>query len=171
MRQLFLHSLRGSGYQGDIVFLLVGGPLNETDAAVIRKYEAKTKDVDLIPNIDGKRKQYPGVLTKVTPTPTFNSLLLTSLLLIYILLRLVITHPSTKLRVWEMVEYTQIIYYDTDFVFLKNPESALTLCGKETLLCAVPDRYQALQDPFLVGKYFNSGFLVLRPDLCTFTLL
>ena len=70
-----------------------------------------------------------------------------------------------------MVEYTQIIYYDTDFVFLKNPESALTLCGKEAMLCAVPDRYQAQQDPFLIGKYFNSGFLVLRPDLCTLFLL
>ena len=91
----------------------------------------------------------------------------------------------TKLHAWSLIEYDQIIYYDSDFVFLKNPVSVLDECGNNAAplstetsansgdlisrmgwsghapLCASVDR--------LIGaSYFNSGFMIITPNMTIF---
>lgn len=79
----------------------------------------------------------------------------------------------TKLHMWDMTDYDQIMYFDLDFIFLKNPESAFDLCGSAEL-CATPDMqihhvdgYRSLSP----GSYFNSGFMVIRPNRVVFQML
>jgi alpha-N-acetylglucosamine transferase len=71
----------------------------------------------------------------------------------------------TKFRTWSLMRYQQIIYVDVDFVFLKDPSSALADCGQNKL-CACPDSGMPggrgqLPDAFTP---LNSGFMVIRPN-------
>ena len=140
MRELFLYSLRKTGYQGAIVFILAGnGDLDPDDASLFKQYVVETKSVSLINQnvgvVDHGVKVYDGTLS--------------------------------KLHLWGLIEYDQILYYDSDFVFLKDPSSAFNVCGTANL-CASVDRLIASNG----GQgYFNSGFLVLRPDADSFTNL
>lgn len=70
----------------------------------------------------------------------------------------------TKLHIWNLTEYEQVIYYDCDFVFQHNPESAFAACSWSNL-CATPDTGITKVDHSIVGgSYFNGGFLVVRPN-------
>lgn len=80
----------------------------------------------------------------------------------------------TKLHIWSLVQYTQVMYYDVDMIFLQNPITAYTLCGNVTSLCAVLD--QGIEQ-FQIGlvvpadQYFNAGLLVLVPDVVLYQKL
>lgn len=73
----------------------------------------------------------------------------------------------TKLNVWRLTDYEKLIYYDSDVVFLKNPWRAFQECTLQRYgtICATGD----------VGLhregYFNSGFMVLKPDLGVYNQL
>ena len=69
----------------------------------------------------------------------------------------------TKLHAWNLVEYEQIIFYDSDFVFLKNPATAFTECRTE--FCAAGDTgIRSIMPEKSPTTYFNSGFMVIRPS-------
>eukprot|EP01032_Pedospumella_encystans_P027962 gene27962-31584_t len=77
----------------------------------------------------------------------------------------------TKLHLWDLVEYSQVMYYDCDFVFQKNPASAFSECSWSSL-CATPDTgMHQFNKAIRPGTYFNAGFLVLRPSKTTYTEL
>ena len=140
MRELFLYSLRKTGYQESIVFILAGtGVIDADDASLFERYKVSTKSVSFINQNDGVVengvKVYDGTLS--------------------------------KLHLWGLTEYDQILYFDSDFVFLKNPNSAFNDCGAANL-CATVDRLITSNG----GQgYFNSGFLVKRPNADSFTNL
>ena len=88
-----------------------------------------------------------------------------------------------------MIQYDQIIYYDSDFVFLRNPISVIAECANATfprsIVPPVSTRDMDSRDSRMVenghkslcavvdngigGDYFNSGFFLLRPNMTTFT--
>lgn len=71
----------------------------------------------------------------------------------------------TKLNIWNLLEYEQIIYYDADVIFLKDPSSAYNECPVSNYsLCAVSDDGTKA----LANTYFNSGFLVIQPNKGTY---
>ena len=77
----------------------------------------------------------------------------------------------TKLHLWDLVEYSQLMYYDCDFVFQKNPASAFSECSWSSL-CATPDTgMHQFNKAIRPGTYFNAGFLVLRPSKATYAEL
>ena len=95
----------------------------------------------------------------------------------------------TKIHVWSLTQYDQVIFYDSDFVFLQNPIAAIAECAKATVslptessakggdliskivqrvpapFCAAVD--QGIGDSY-GDSYFNSGFMVITPNLTTF---
>lgn len=68
----------------------------------------------------------------------------------------------TKLHIWTLVNYKQVMYYDADFVFFSNPSSAFLECN--TSICATID--WGLREKN--DRYFNAGFLVIRPGMDAF---
>jgi hypothetical protein len=79
-------------------------------------------------------------------------------------------HMLTKLHIFNLVQYDQLMYFDTDFIFQKNPAPAFLECGPMAPLCAVHD--QGIND-FRTGNnkyenYFNAGFLVIAPNALTY---
>ena len=140
MRELFLYSLRKSGYHDTIVFLCAGsGAFDTDDASLFQQYKVVTKSVSLI-------NQDVGIIEKGAQ---------------------VYEGTLSKLHLWGLTDYDQVLYFDNDFVFLKDPTSAFSACGRANL-CATVDRLIA--DNGGQG-YFNSGFLVLRPNADSFTNL
>lgn len=70
----------------------------------------------------------------------------------------------SKLNIWNLLEYDQIIYYDSDVIFLKDPTSVYENCPiSNQSICAVSDRTRSTGD-----VYFNSGFMVIHPNRKTF---
>jgi hypothetical protein len=77
----------------------------------------------------------------------------------------------TKLHIWNLVEYQQVMYYDCDFIFQHNPEPAFDECSWSKL-CATVDTGMAQFDKTIEhGSYFNAGFLVIRPSKETYQSL
>jgi len=84
----------------------------------------------------------------------------------------------TKVHIFNMIDYEQIIYYDLDFVFQSNPDMAFTLCGREAI-CACQDSgvtkedvlESNLQIELNPNNYFNAGFLVIRPLASTYLMI
>ncbi len=69
----------------------------------------------------------------------------------------------TKLHAWNLVEFDQVIFYDSDFVFLKNPAAAFAEC--RTDFCASGDTgIRSIMPEKSPTTYFNSGFMVIRPS-------
>ena len=129
MRELFLHSLRATGYKDEILFLVAGkGPPDEDENTKLAKYNVKMKNVPQIQHITTVRKDFQGVMT--------------------------------KLQLWALTEYHQIVFYDNDFVFHQNPVIALNACGSADF-CATHD----FTSP---PTYFNSGFMVIKTNMTTF---
>lgn len=85
-------------------------------------------------------------------------------------------HLMTKLQIWKLIDYDQVMYYDVDFVFQQNPINAFEDCGEDTPLCAVKDQgikdygvdYRIEVQP---ENYFNAGFLVIIPDKQIYKML
>ena len=77
----------------------------------------------------------------------------------------------TKLHAWSLTQYDHIIYYDSDFIFQSNPESAFDECFWSSL-CATPDTgIRNFYKNVKAGSYFNGGFLVIRPNKETYESL
>mmetsp|Transcript_904 Transcript_904/g.932 ORF Transcript_904/g.932 Transcript_904/m.932 type:complete len:333 (-) Transcript_904:120-1118(-) len=78
----------------------------------------------------------------------------------------------TKLHLWNLLEYEQIIYYDVDFIFQGNPFPAFADCGSMTPFCAVLDQgIRQMKNYEHKRSYFNAGFLVLKPSKETYQKL
>lgn len=126
MRELFLYTLRHvAGYAGEILFLVGDGLGDYEDKEIFTRYQVKTKHVDII-----KVKK-----------PNRNYLIMTN-------------HYGTqltKLHLWSLVEYDQIIYYDNDFTFFQNPSSCFEMCGSASL-CAVMDLSASSVQDFMLFK-------------------
>ena len=65
----------------------------------------------------------------------------------------------TKFHIWNMTQYKQIAYYDSDHIFLQNPVGIFADCGSSD--------FCATQDTHIGGDYFNAGLLVIRPNVET----
>ena len=69
----------------------------------------------------------------------------------------------TKLHVWNLTEYEQVAYFDSDMIVMKDPAQVFDACGQAEF-CAV-------RDPGMSDDYFNAGFMVVRPSADTFARL
>ena len=125
MRELFLYSLRHvAGYTGEILFLVGDGLTDYEDKEIFTRYHVKTKQVDIIKSKKPNRK--------------------------YLIMTNHYSTQLTKLRLWSLVEYDQIIYYDNDFMFFQDPSlSTLEVCGRASL-CAVMDLATSSRQDFLL---------------------
>ena len=72
----------------------------------------------------------------------------------------------SKLNLWNMTEFSKLVYADVDLVFLSSPASCVDQCPESASLCAVPDAL-AVSSFGKPKAYFNSGFMVIHPDTTT----
>lgn len=71
----------------------------------------------------------------------------------------------TKLHVWGMIEFDQVLFFDSDFLFLRNPASAFQECGGHAFCaCADTGIGSYSRGGIKASNYFNSGFMVIRPS-------
>jgi lipopolysaccharide biosynthesis glycosyltransferase len=78
-----------------------------------------------------------------------------------------------KLHIWNLIEYDQLMFYDLDFIFLRNPATAFDDCGNSKF-CACEDSHITTVPNYQMvphGSYFNAGFMVIRPDKAVFNML
>lgn len=68
----------------------------------------------------------------------------------------------TRLKFWNMTEFDQIMYVDSDGMFLNDVSYSFSACGSAKF-CAVGDRGVMLPGTNY-RKYFNAGMFILRPD-------
>ena len=74
--------------------------------------------------------------------------------------------------IFSLIEFQQILYFDLDFYFQKNPYAlAIESCSLE-IICACRDYSMgtvtlksSLDNPITINNYFNAGFLVVKPSL------
>ena len=69
----------------------------------------------------------------------------------------------TKFHLWNLKQYKQIAYYDSDHVFMRDPSGIFEDCG-DASFCAT-------QDTWINGDYFNAGLLVVRPNANEYEML
>ena len=77
----------------------------------------------------------------------------------------------TKIAIFNLEQFDRVIYYDLDFIFQSNPITAYASCGTATL-CACQDigmtremlKESDLETILTPSKYFNAGFIVLKPN-------
>jgi hypothetical protein len=74
----------------------------------------------------------------------------------------------TKLHLWTLVSWYRVIYYDSDMFFMRSPLQCLRYCNISTELCAVPDIPGTRTGN---DRYFNAGFMILRPSIRLFNHL
>ena len=83
----------------------------------------------------------------------------------------------TKLAMFSLTQFQQILYFDLDFYFQKNPHPlALESCGREMIVCACRDyamnriflKQSSLDNQIRVSDYFNAGFMVVKPSLALY---
>ena len=70
----------------------------------------------------------------------------------------------SKLWLWNVTDYEQIVYMDSDIQLLRSPAALLHLCQAD--LCAAPDTFMRADE-----SYFNAGLLVLKPSAVSFDFL
>jgi hypothetical protein len=75
----------------------------------------------------------------------------------------------TKLWIWSLTAWSRVVYYDADVFFLRSPEACAAMCPSDATLCAVRDPAGAW--PRRDDRYFNSGFMVIRPSNATLAFL
>ncbi|XP_074314294.1 putative UDP-glucuronate:xylan alpha-glucuronosyltransferase 4 [Silene latifolia] len=63
----------------------------------------------------------------------------------------------SKLRVWQLIEYSKVIFIDSDFIVLRNLDHFF--------------HYPQLTARLDHGFYFNSGIILLEPSECLFNTL
>ena len=69
---------------------------------------------------------------------------------------------STKIWLWDLIQWEKVVYYDSDMFFLRAPWECATECPDSADLCAVSD--PAGTWPRSDPKYINTGFLVIKPS-------
>lgn len=137
--KVFIGSLRGVGYSGDIVIMVT----DDTPSRQIQQITQEGVIVKTVKKLSAKKAVNPSLLNMLT-----------------------------KLHAWALVEYDQVIFFDSDFVFLRNPATAFKDCG-ESPFCASSDTgISSFSRGKIDGRtYFNSGFMVIRPSLEEFSYL
>ena len=77
----------------------------------------------------------------------------------------------TKLHLWNLIEYEQVMYYDCDFIFQRNPVGAFDQCSWSALCATLDTGISDVDKSIKPGTYFNGGFLVLKPSKTTYNYL
>ena len=157
--QYFLLSLEATGYNSEVLILIADNP------------DSLKRSFSNIPN-----QPYLGKLT----IPYEGNLILKEIYAPTI----EVTHhfdegsrkyskTLTKLHLWALHTYSYVVYYDLDFIFLKNPIPAATIACSTTNsnLCATMDEGMVKYFGRPAGRYFNSGFMVLKPSIATYNNL
>merc|ERR1712185_795950 len=83
-------------------------------------------------------------------------------------------HMLTKLLIFNLTQFDQVCYYDSDVVFLNSPMPAFESCGWDAEICGVRDNFisnNPQSGAVQVKRYFNAGFLVIKPSTQTFNYL
>lgn len=122
---------------------------NVTDANIVVLIADSTSPADrvAVSRLGVKVKHVPTLTTRGAGHPRFSTMV-------------------TKVWLWSLVRWKRVVYFDSDFFFLRPPWPCATGCPANAELCAVADP-AAMQGP----SYFNAGFLVLKPSLETFRWL
>ena len=74
----------------------------------------------------------------------------------------------TKMYLWNLTAWSRVIYYDSDMFFMQSPLQCLQYCNITAELCAVPDIPGTREGS---DRYFNAGFLIVRPSSRRFEYL
>lgn len=74
------------------------------------------------------------------------------------------TCPS-KIHLWRLTEWKRVVYYDSDMFFLQSPVLCEHLCPVDAQVCAVMDSGVVSQSN---PRYFNAGYMIIRPSLKQF---
>lgn len=137
--RVFVNSLRGIGYKGEIV-ILVG---NNSDPFQIQQIQELNVVMKIVPTISAKKSPNPSLLNMLT-----------------------------KLHLWNLLDYTQVMYFDSDFIFLRDPSPAFLECGLSPFCACIDTGIKHVGVGRMSGeRYFNSGFMVLRPSRNEFAYL
>ena len=82
----------------------------------------------------------------------------------------------TKLFLFNLTQFEQVAYFDSDVIFLRNPWPIFASCGAAEL-CAVKDKaavgrvFRPLPDGSRMKRYFNAGVMIIRPNSAVFDTL
>jgi alpha-N-acetylglucosamine transferase len=142
-------SLRRSGTRADIVVLTTGG-VAEADLAPLQEFGVRVARCDLLPtsgafNAAHARDRLHGIapFTK-GGKPAFHTPL----------------DNFVKLRLWQMEEYTRVVFIDADALVLRN----IDVLFDYPEFSAAPNVYESVAD----FTRLNSGVFVARPARATF---
>ena len=124
------------------------------DVMVLATHDARSEDVERV-------RAFGVGITRVTRIAALRS-----------------TDPSmlsmfTKLHAWNLTQYDQIAYYDSDHVFLRDPSPAFDECGASSF-CATGDTGASnfyRRPDITEASYFNAGFMLLRPNVTVMQFL
>jgi alpha-N-acetylglucosamine transferase len=137
--KIFLASLKGVGYAGEIVILTTA----DTPERQLNQIQQENVVIKTVPKISAKKAQNKSLLNMLT-----------------------------KLHVWALTDYTQVMFFDSDFIFLHNPATAFDLCGLNPFCACSDTGIKSFSHGKVDGKtYFNSGFMVVRPSSTEFQYL
>ncbi|PZQ47139.1 MAG: glycosyl transferase [Rhodovulum sulfidophilum] len=142
-------SIRHSRSEADIVVLHTGG-VSEADLAPLREFGVRLARCELLPTSDAfnlahARDRIHGLapFTK-GEKPAFHTPL----------------DNFVKLRLWQMEEYTRVVFIDADALVLRN----IDVLFQYPEFCAAPNVYESLAD----FTRLNSGVFVARPSQVTY---
>ena len=145
---MFIISLRRSGYEGIIHVLMDKSERKDLLASLM---EAITADL-------GSQDKDHKVVFQEVPTVKFSEVK-------YMAGSKICKgferyeKTFTKLNLFNLTQYEQVMYYDSDIIFMNNPEDAFGRCkAAADNICAVADTFISTVYPKVkVGSYFNSG--------------
>lgn len=144
-----VQSLVWTGTAADLVVMYTGG-VAQGDLAPLQALGARLVQVDLLPTSEGfntlhARRNLHGVapFTK-GEKPSFHTPL----------------DNFAKLRLWQMTDYTSVVFLDADTLVLQNIDTLFDY----PQFCAAPNVYEGLAD----FHRMNSGVFTARPSTETY---
>jgi hypothetical protein len=118
------------------------------DVLVLATHDANSADVERVRSLGVQIKRVTNIAALSSSDPSMLSMF-------------------TKLHAWNLTQYAQVAFYDSDHVFLGDPSAAFDECG-EALFCATGDTgikdFYHRPDVINEATYFNAGFMLLRPN-------
>ncbi|NVO27859.1 glycosyl transferase [Donghicola sp. C2-DW-16] len=144
-----VQSLVWTGTAADLVVMYTGG-VAQSDLAPILALGARLVQVDLLPTSEGfntlhaRRNLHGAAPFTKGEKPSFHTPL----------------DNFAKLRLWQMTDYTSVVFLDADTLVLQNIDTLFDY----PQFCAAPNVYEGLAD----FHRMNSGVFTARPSTETY---
>lgn len=144
-----LQSLIWTGTEADLVVMYTGG-VASSDLELLERLGARLIKVALLPTSDAfnechaRRNLHGAAPFTKGEKPSFHTPL----------------DNFAKLRLWQMTDYTSVVFLDADTLVLRNIDNLFDY----PQFCAAPNVYESLAD----FHRMNSGVFTARPSVATF---